>query len=45
MQIRLDGMIERDWIKNSLELMKLVTPEEAPSIDAVFTDKFLPVKR
>ena len=45
MQIRLDGMIERDWITSSLALMKLVSPEEAPSVDAVFTNKFLPVKQ
>jgi ABC-type nitrate/sulfonate/bicarbonate transport system substrate-binding protein len=45
MQIRLDGMIEPDWIKNSLALMKLVSPEEMPTVDKVFTGKFLPVKQ
>lgn len=45
MQIRLDGMIEPKWIADSLALMKLVSPDETPSVDAVFTNKFIPVKQ
>lgn len=45
MEVRVDGMIKPEWIKNSLALMKLVSSDETPPVSAVFTDKFLPVKQ
>ena len=44
MKIRTDGLIEAEWIKDSLSLMKLVSSDEIPSVDVVFTNKFLPIK-
>lgn len=45
LDIRVDGMIEPDWIKASLALMKLESADPTPSVDEVFTSKFLPVKQ
>jgi ABC-type nitrate/sulfonate/bicarbonate transport system substrate-binding protein len=44
MKIRTDGLIEPDWVKASLDLTKLVSSDETPPVDAVFTKKFLPIK-
>jgi NitT/TauT family transport system substrate-binding protein len=45
MEVATDGMIKPEWIKASLELMKLESADALPAVDAVFTDKFLPVKQ
>jgi len=44
MKIRTDGLIEVDWIKSSLDLMKLVSADETPPAQVVFTPQFLPIK-
>lgn len=45
MEVGTDGMIKPEWIKASLELMKLETTDALPPVEQVFTDKFLPVKQ
>jgi len=45
MEVRVDALIKPEWIKDSLALMKLVSSDETPAVEAVFTDKFLPVKQ
>jgi NitT/TauT family transport system substrate-binding protein len=43
MQTRTDGLVKQEWVKASLELMKLVGMTSIPPVSDVFTDKFLPV--
>ena len=45
MKIRTDGLIKDEWMENSLALMKLVSSDKIPPLDAVFTKKFLPIKQ
>ena len=45
MEMHTDAMIKPEWIKTSLGLMSLMSSDKTPPVDAVFTDKFLPVKQ
>jgi NitT/TauT family transport system substrate-binding protein len=45
MEVHTDAMIKPEWIKTSLGLMQLLSSDPTPPVDAVFTDKFLPVKQ
>jgi NitT/TauT family transport system substrate-binding protein len=45
MEVRVDGLIKPEWIKSSLALMKLVSSDQTPTVEAVFTNKFLPIKQ
>lgn len=45
MEVRTDGAIKPEWITSSLALMKLESQDQTPPVDAVFTNKFLPIKQ
>jgi NitT/TauT family transport system substrate-binding protein len=39
-----DGMLNKEWLQNSMELAKLAGVTEMPAVEAIYTDKFVPVK-
>jgi ABC-type nitrate/sulfonate/bicarbonate transport system substrate-binding protein len=45
MEVHTDAMVKPEWIKTSLGLMQLLSSDPTPPVEAVFTDKFLPVKQ
>ncbi len=45
MDIGVDGMIKCEWIKDSPRADVARKPGQLPPVEAVFTDKFLPVKQ
>jgi ABC-type nitrate/sulfonate/bicarbonate transport system substrate-binding protein len=45
MEVHTNAMVKPEWIKTSLGLMQLLSSDPTPPVEAVFTDKFLPVKQ
>jgi NitT/TauT family transport system substrate-binding protein len=39
-----DGMLQREWLLNSMELARLAGVTNMPAVELIYTDKFVPIK-